>query len=128
MTPLLHHIGDALVMAIGMFWKTAWSLVLGFGISAVLQTIVPAEAVREKFGRGGAKEISLAAALGAASSSCSYAAAAVMRTLFKRGGSLVTALAFLFAATNLVLELGVIILLLMGWQFTIAEWVGGVWC
>ncbi|TPG43497.1 transporter [Sphingomonas koreensis] len=126
MTPLLHHIGDALLMALGMFWKTAWSLVLGFAISAVLQTIVPAETLRDKFGKGGAREITLAAALGAASSSCSYAAAAVMRTLFKKGASLVTALAFLFAATNLVLELGVIILLLMGWQFMAAEWIGGV--
>lgn len=126
MPSILHHIGEALLMALGMLWKTGWSLVLGFGISAVLQTIVPAQALREKFGKGGPREITLAAALGAASSSCSYAAAAVMRTLFKKGASLVTAIAFLFAATNLVLELGVIILLLMGWQFAAAEWIGGV--
>ena len=124
-----HPISDiltALTMAFGMAWKTGWTLVLGFAISSVLQAIVPAEAMREKLGGAGPRQIGLAALLGAASSSCSFAAAAIMRTLFKKGASLVTSLAFLFAATNLVIELGVILYLLLGWQFMVAEWLGGI--
>ncbi len=117
---------DALTLAFGMAWKTGWTLVLGFAISSLLQAVVPAEAMREKLGGAGPRQIGLAALLGAASSSCSYAAAAIMRTLFKKGASLVTSLAFLFAANNLVIELGVILYLLLGWQFMVAEWVGGI--
>ena len=113
-------------MAAGMFWQTGWSLVLGFAISAVLQAVVPADQMRQALGKGGVKEIALAAVAGAASSSCSYASAAIMRTLFKKGAALVTSLAFLFASTNLVLELGIILYLLLGWQFMAAEWLGGL--
>ena len=120
------QIGHALLMAAGMFWQTGWSLVLGFIISALLQTIVPADQMRRALGKGGAKEIALATVAGAASSSCSYASAAIMRTLFKKGAALVTSLAFLFASTNLVLELGVILYVLLGWQFMAAEWIGGL--
>ncbi|MBR0553391.1 permease [Stakelama marina] len=123
---IVEQVGTALLMALGMFWKTGWTLVLGFAISAVLQTIVPADAMREKLGRHGAKQVALATILGAASSSCSFAAASVSRTLFKKGASLVTSLTFLFAATNLVIELGVILYLLMGWEFMAAEWLGGI--
>ena len=122
----IDKIGTALLMALGMFWKTGWTLVLGFTISAILQTLVPAESMRSRMGRGGAKQVALATFLGAASSSCSFAAASIMRTLFKKGASLVTSLAFLFAATNLVIELGVILYLLMGWEFMAAEWLGGI--
>jgi uncharacterized membrane protein YraQ (UPF0718 family) len=100
--------------------------VLGFTISAILQTIVPASRIKAKLGSSGVREIVLTTAFGAASSSCSYAAAAIMRTLFKKGASLVTSLAFLFAATNLVIEFGLILYVLLGWQFRIAEWVGGI--
>ena len=120
------RIGHALLMAAGMFWQTGWSLVLGFIISALLQAIVPAEQMRRALGKGGVKEIALATIAGAASSSCSYASAAIMRTLFKKGAALVASLAFLFASTNLVLELGVILYLLLGWEFMAAEWVGGL--
>ena len=113
-------------MAFGMFWKTGWSLVLGFLISAVLQTLVSKERMRSALGKGGAKEIALATALGAASSSCSYASAAISRTLFKKGAALAPSLAFQFASTNLVVELGLVLLILMGWQFMAAEWIGGV--
>ncbi len=123
---LLPAIGQALLMAFGMFWKTGWSLVLGFLISAVLQAVVSKDRMRFALGRAGPKEIALATALGAASSSCSYAAAAISRTLFKKGAALTPSLAFQFASTNLVVELGLVLLILMGWQFMAAEWIGGI--
>ena len=126
MTNVLDRIGQALLMTFGMFWQTGWSLVLGFAISGLLQAIVPADKMRDALGRGGVKEIALASLAGAASSSCSYASAAIMRTLFKKGAAFVASIAFLFASTNLVLELGVILYLLLGWQFMAAEWAGGV--
>ncbi len=122
----IEMIGHALLMAFGMFWKTGWSLVLGFGISAILQAVVSKERMRAALGRDGTKEIALATALGAASSSCSYASASISRTLFKKGAALIPSLAFLFSSTNLVVELGLVLLILMGWQFMAAEWIGGV--
>src|SRR5258707_9528033 len=119
-------LGEALLMAAGMFWDVGWSLVLGFMISAVIQAVVATEQMRRALGRDGVREIALATVAGAASSSCSYASAAIMRTLFKKGAALIPPLAFLFASTNLVIELGLILYLLMGWQFTAAEWIGGV--
>lgn len=126
MNQLLNEIGQALLMAFGMFWKVGWSLVLGFAISASLQAVVSKAGMQRVLGRPGLREVVLATALGAASSSCSYASVSVSRTLFKKGAALVPALAFLFASTNLVVELGVVLYLLMGWQFTAAEWIGGV--
>ncbi len=126
MDGVLGGIGQALLMALGMFWQTGWSLVLGFAISSVLQAVVSTEQMRRAFGRPGVREIATAMLAGAASSSCSYASAAIMRTLFKKGAALAPALAFLFSSTNLVLELGIILYLLLGWQFALGEWVGGV--
>ena len=117
---------QALQLAAGMFWQVAWSLVLGFFLSAAIQTLVSKERMTAQLGRNGVREIALATAYGAASSSCSYAAAAMSKTLFKKGAGFIPSLAFLFASTNLVVELGIILYLLMGWQFTAAEWVGGV--
>ena len=114
MTHLLDEVGQALVMAAGMFWQTGWSLVLGFAVSGLLQAIVPADQMRRALGRAGPREIAIATLAGAASSSCSYASAAIMRTLFKKGASFVASIAFLFASTNLVLELGIILYLLLG--------------
>ncbi len=94
MADLLPHIGQALLMAAGMFWQVGWSLVLGFGISAILQAVVSKESMTAALGRDGAREIALATAAGAASSSCSYASAAVSRTLFKKGAALIPSLAF----------------------------------
>ncbi|MDQ2804995.1 MAG: permease, partial [Pseudomonadota bacterium] len=119
-------LGDALLMAAGMFWDVGWSLVLGFVLSGLIQALVSPERMRNALGRDGLREIALATAYGAASSSCSYASAAISRTLFKRGAALIPSLAFLFASTNLVIELGLILWLLMGWQFAAAEWIGGV--
>ena len=122
----IDQIGHALLMSLGMMWQTGWTLVLGFTISSLLQTVVPADTMREALGRGGPRDIAAATALGAASSSCSYASAAIMRTLFKKGAALGTALAFMFSSTNLVLELGIILYVLMGWQFMAGEWIGGI--
>jgi uncharacterized membrane protein YraQ (UPF0718 family) len=120
------QLGQALLMAFGMFWAVGWSLVLGFTLSAVIQAFVSTDQMRRALGRDGAREIALATVAGAASSSCSYASAAISRSLFKKGAALIPSLAFLFASTNLVLELGIILYILMGWQFTAAEWIGGV--
>ncbi len=125
MNQILPTIGQALLMALGMAWKTGWALVLGFTISSVIRAIVPTRTIETHLGGSGVREVGIAALFGAASSSCSYAAASIMRTLFRKGASLVTSLAFLFAATNLVIELGIILYLLMGWQFMVAEWTGG---
>ena len=126
MADFIPHVGQALLMAAGMFWQVGWSLVLGFGISAVLQAVVSKETMGAAFGRAGFREIALATVAGAASSSCSYASAAVSRTLFKKGAALIPSLAFIFASTNLVAELGIVLYLLMGWQFMAGEWIGGI--
>jgi uncharacterized protein len=123
---LLTHIWQALTLAFGMAWQVGWSLVLGFTISAILQAVVSKESMRAALGRDGVREIAIATLAGAASSSCSYASASVSRTLFKRGAALIPSLAFIFASTNLVVELGIVLFLLMGWQFMAGEWIGGV--
>ncbi len=122
----LGTVGHALLMAFGMAWQTGWTLVFGFTVSAVLQSVISADQMRRALGRDGPREIALATLAGAASSSCSYASAAIMRTLFKKGAALVPALAFMFASTNLVIELGIVLLVLMGWPFMAGEWIGGV--
>ena len=123
---MLTRLGNALLMSFGMFWSVAWSLVLGFVLSGLIQALVSKDRMRKALGTDGIREIAIATAFGAASSSCSYASASVMRTLFKKGAALVPALAFLFSSTNLVLELGIVLYVLMGWQFTAAEWIGGI--
>jgi uncharacterized membrane protein YraQ (UPF0718 family) len=123
---VIAKVGEALLIAAGMFWQVGWSLVLGFAISGAVQTLVSNRRMRALLGRDGPREIAIATAFGAASSSCSYASAAVTKSLFKKGAALIPSLAFLFSSTNLVLELGIILWLLMGWQFTAAEWIGGV--
>ena len=107
-----------------MFWQTLWALVLGFGISAALQVFVSKERMTQLLGGSGPKEVLLATGFGAASSSCSYAAASIGRSAFQKGAALVPALAFMFASTNLVIELGAVLWILMGWQFVLAEIVG----
>jgi uncharacterized membrane protein YraQ (UPF0718 family) len=119
-------IAQALLLAVGMAWQVGWSLILGFALSAAVQALVSKQRMQQLLGRDGIREIALATGFGAASSSCSYAAAAMSKTLFKKGAGLIPSLAFLFSSTNLVLELGIILWLLMGWQFTAAEWIGGI--
>jgi len=109
-----------------MAWQVWWALVLGFAISAVVQARVPRERVQRALGGEGTRAISLACALGAASSSCSYAAVAIAKSLFEKGASAASTLAFQFASTNLVFELGIVVWALIGWQFTLAEFLGGL--
>src|ERR1700742_2419419 len=119
---LWHGLRDALLMA----WTVWWALVLGFAISAVVQAWVPRERIEKTLGGAGAGATARASGLGAASSSCSYAAVAIARSLFVKGASAASALAFQFASTNLVWELGLVLWILLGWQFTVAEYLGGI--
>ena len=123
---VLQHIGDALRLAFDMFWQVLWPLALGFLLSAVVEALVPKQAVSRLLGRDTVKAVATAAVFGAASSSCSYAAVAVARTLFRKGATLANAIIFEFASTNLVFELGLVLLVLLGWQFLSAELAGGV--
>src|ERR1700694_3361261 len=123
---LLAKLGEAIVLALGMAWQVGWSLILGFTLSGAVQALVSKERMQRALGGDGIREIALATGFGAASSSCSYAPAAMSKTLFKKGAARAPSLAFLFSSTNLVLELGIILWLLLGWQFTAAEWIGGV--
>src|ERR1700730_14783637 len=107
-----------------MFWETLWALVLGFGISAALQVFVSKEKMSQLFGRTNLKTMLLATGFRAASSSCSYAAVAAGRSAFQQGAALIPALAFMFASTNLVVELGAVLWVLMGWHFVLAEVIG----
>ena len=118
-------IGHALSIAGSMTWEITWALILGFTLSAVVQAAVRRETVVRLLGDDRPRSLALAAGLGAASSSCSYAAVALARSLFRKGANFTAAMAFEIASTNLVVELGVILALLMGWQFTAAEFVGG---
>jgi uncharacterized membrane protein YraQ (UPF0718 family) len=117
-----HGLRDSLLMA----WAVWWALVLGFAISAIVQAWVPRERIERTLAGSGARPVALATGLGAASSSCSYAAVAIARSLFEKGASSATALAFQFASTNLVWELGLVLWVLIGWQFTLAEYLGGI--
>jgi uncharacterized membrane protein YraQ (UPF0718 family)/YHS domain-containing protein len=117
-----HGISNALLMA----WAVWWTLVLGFAISAVVQAWVPRERIERALGGGGLRPVAVATGLGAASSSCSYAAIAIAKSLFQKGASAASMLAFQFASTNLVIELGAVIWVLIGWQFTLAEFAGGL--
>jgi len=122
---MTHLVASALLLAFGMLWQVFWSLVLGFTLSGAVQALVSKERMQAVLGRSGIREIALATGFGAVSSSCSYAAAAMSKTLFKKGAGFIPSLAFLFSSTNLVIELGIILWLLIGWQFTVAEWIGG---
>ena len=126
MQGLLTAIWDALQMAFFMFWEVLWPLVLGFLISAVVQSLVSRQAVVRALGTDDVRGVTFASLLGAASSSCSYAAVAVARGLFRKGSTFANAILFEFASTNLVFELGLVLLVLLGWQFLAAELAGGV--
>jgi uncharacterized membrane protein YraQ (UPF0718 family) len=118
-------IGRALALAGSMTWEILWALILGFALSAVIQAVVRKSAIVGLLGDDRPRTLAVAAGLGAASSSCSYAAVALARSLFRKGANFTAAMAFEIGSTNLVVELGVILALLMGWQFTAAEFVGG---
>src|SRR5438132_10436667 len=109
-----------------MFWQVLWPLALGFLLSAGVETFVPKRAIARALGRDDARSVTFATGFGAASSACSYAAVAVARTLFRKGATLPNAIIFEFASTNLVFELGLVLLILLGWQFVAAEFAGGL--
>jgi uncharacterized membrane protein YraQ (UPF0718 family) len=113
-------------MAFAMFWEILWALILGFGLSAIVQAVVSKKEVSRLLPDDSPDSIIRATLLGAASSSCSYAAVALARSLFRKGANFSAAIAFEVASTNLVVELGIILAILIGWQFTLAEFTGGV--
>jgi uncharacterized membrane protein YraQ (UPF0718 family)/YHS domain-containing protein len=119
-------IAEGFKQALLMAYEVWWALVLGFAISAIVQAWVPRERIERALSGTGAGPIAKATGLGAASSSCSYAAIAIAKSLFQKGASAVTALAFQFASTNLVWELGLVLWVLIGWEFTAAEYIGGI--
>jgi len=123
---VLDQIGQGLWNAFQMAWEVWWALVLGFLLSAVVQAWVPRSRMEQSLGGRGLKTVALASGLGAASSSCSYAAVAIAKSIFQKGASLVSAMVFQFASTNLVFEIGIVMWIFLGWEFTLAEFVGGL--
>jgi uncharacterized protein len=123
---VLHEIGLGFWNAIQMFWEVWWALVLGFLLSGIVQAWIPRSRLEPALGGRGPRQLVVATGLGAASSSCSYAAVAIAKSLFQKGASLASAMAFEFASTNLVFEIGIVMWVFLGWQFTFAEFVGGI--
>src|SRR5207302_3378142 len=117
-------LAHALNLAFGMLWEILWALLLGFALSAVVQAVVSKSEMTRLLPDDSPRTLLIACALGAASSSCSYAAVALARSLFRKGANFTAAIAFQLASTNLVLELGIIMIILLGWQFAAAEFVG----
>ncbi len=124
--PILTAIWQALSTSISMFWEILWPLILGFTLSGIVQALISHETMAKILGRDNAKSLTFATLFGVASSSCSYAAVALARSIFQKGASFTSAMVFQLASTNLVIELGIILIVLMGWQFTAAEFVGGI--
>ena len=120
-----HELWRALSFFFGMTWEVLWALILGFGLSAVVQAVVSKRELQRLLPDSSPKTLAVASGLGAASSSCSYASVALARSLFRKGADLTAALAFQIASTNLVIELGIVMGLLLGWQFVVGEFVGG---
>jgi uncharacterized protein len=123
---LLGWLGNGLWNAFRMAWEVGWALILGFALSGIVQAWIPRSRMQSALGARDLRTVSLATGLGAASSSCSYAAVAIAKSMLQKGASLVSAMAFQFASTNLVFELGIVIWIFLGWEFTLAELVGGV--
>src|SRR5919109_966884 len=123
---IIAAIGHALSAAFAMFWEVLWPLVLGFGLSAVVQALVSHKTLARLLGDDSLHSLARATLFGIASSSCSYAAVALARSLFRKGASFTAAMVFELASTNLVIELGIILALLMGWPFAAAEFSGGI--
>jgi uncharacterized protein len=123
---VLGDLGSSLREAFFMFWETLWTLVLGFGLSGAVQAFVPRDALRAKLGNHRPAAVTRATVVGALSSSCSYAASAMAKSLFAKGADFVTSMIFMFASTNLVVELGIVLVVLIGWEFVAAEYIGGI--
>ena len=125
MLSILGSLGDGLRVSFGMFWEILWALILGFALSGAVQAVVSKGEMRRLLPDDSPRSVAIASGLGAVSSSCSYAAVALARSIFRKGADFTSAMAFQFASTNLVIELGIIMWLLLGWQFAVAEFVGG---
>ena len=123
---ILQSIGQAVFMSFSMLWEILWPLILGFTLSGIVQAVVSHDALAKTLGDDSPKSLTLATLFGIASSSCSYAAVALARSIFQKGASFTASMAFELASTNLVIELGIILIVLMGWQFTAAEFLGGI--
>jgi len=126
MSEAINTIGEGFKQSFLMAYEVWWALVLGFAISAIVQAWVPRHRIESALAGSGANPVAKATGLGAASSSCSYAAIAIAKSLFQKGASAASILAFQFASTNLVWELGLVLWVLLGWQFTLGEYVGGI--
>jgi uncharacterized protein len=124
-TNIAHELWRALSFAFGMTWEVLWALILGFALSGMVQAVVSKQEMRRLLPDDSPKTLVVATGLGAASSSCSYASVALARSLFRKGANFTAAMVFEIASTNLVIELGIIIWLLLGWQFVLGEFVGG---
>ena len=122
---LIHALSHALKIAGSMTWQITWSLILGFTLSAIIEALVKKSTIARLLPNDRFRSLATATGLGAASSSCSYAAVALSRSLYRKGADFTAAMTFQFASTNLVIELGLILALLLGWRFTLAEFVGG---
>src|SRR5205807_5992295 len=123
---IVNSIGQALFTAFSMFWEILWPLILGFTLSGIVQALVPHKTMAKLLGCDGPKCLTFATLFGIASSSCSYAAVALARSIFQKGASFTAAMVFELASTNLVIELGIILVILLGRQFAAAEYVGGI--
>src|SRR6188472_1471319 len=119
-------LAHALDVALSMTWAILWALILGFALSGAVEAVVSKKEMVRLLPDDSPRTLAIASGLGAASSSCSYAAVALARSIFRKGGNFTASMAFEFASTNLVIELGIILWILMGWQFTLAEFVGGI--
>lgn len=126
METFVQSFGESAKTALGFFWKSGWAFILGYFVSGMIQAFVPKKELTKYMGDADLKSISLSTFFGAASSSCSFAALAAARSLVKKGAHFVAAVAFMFASTNLVIELGILILIFLGWQFLAAELIGGL--
>jgi uncharacterized membrane protein YraQ (UPF0718 family) len=125
LTTLATAVADALRLSFAMTWDILWALILGFALSAAIQAVVSKTEMSRLLPDDSPRALAVASVLGAASSSCSYAAVAIARSIFRKGANFTAAIAFEFASTNLVIELGIIMAILLGWQFTLAEFTGG---
>lgn len=126
MQQFLKQWGEAAYTTTGFFWMALWAFVLGYVISSLIQIFVTEKRMQQAMGKQEAKGVLLGTVFGFISSSCSFAALASTKSLFKKGASFVASIAFLLASTNLVIELGIIISLFLGWQFVVGEYVGGI--
>lgn len=126
MNDILDLWGESSKTALGFFWKSGWVFVLGYLVSGIIQAFVPKKKLSRYMGESSVKSVSLSTFFGSISSSCSFAALSAARTLFQKGAHFISTVAFMFASTNLVIELGILIFIFLGWQFIVAEVIGGL--